>query len=39
MSRGVKPVPNPTLVCEWCGAEIEDVDQDCPARDDGRCSA
>ena len=25
------------LVCDFCGFEIEDVDQQCLALDDGRC--
>lgn len=25
-------------ICEWCGQEIVDADQPCPALDDGRCS-
>jgi len=24
-------------ICEFCGCFIEDEDQQCPARDDGRC--
>jgi hypothetical protein len=25
------------LICEFCGLEIEEIDQECPALDDGRC--
>jgi len=25
------------VVCEFCGFEIEERDQPCPALDDGRC--
>lgn len=25
------------VCCEFCGLEIEESDQDCPALDDGRC--
>jgi len=24
-------------ICEFCGLEITEVDQQCPALDDGRC--
>jgi len=34
--RTPKSEENP-LVCEFCGFEIEDVGQDCPALDDGEC--
>jgi len=27
----------PLPVCNFCGFEIEERDQDCPALDDGRC--
>ncbi len=26
-----------THICEWCGREIQDDTQDCPALHDGRC--
>jgi len=25
------------IVCDFCGFEIEEFDQQCPALDDGRC--
>jgi len=25
------------LVCDFCGFEIEAIDQECPAREEGRC--
>jgi RNA polymerase subunit RPABC4/transcription elongation factor Spt4 len=34
MSRVVEMNPP---ICEFCGEFIEDDDQQCPARDDGRC--
>jgi len=24
-------------LCNYCGGRIEELDQQCPARDDGRC--
>jgi hypothetical protein len=26
------------LICDFCGFEIEEVDQECPARDEGVCA-
>ena len=39
MSRTVEPDEGSTCCCEWYGREVEGVEQDCPARDDGRCFA
>lgn len=41
MSRAVERVDLDSLglaICEFCGEAIVDSDQNCPARDDGRCA-
>ena len=37
MSSERKSVLDTPLVCDFCGFEIEEVDQECPALEDGRC--
>jgi hypothetical protein len=39
MSRTAVPDPQLTRICEWCGKEIVEEGQDCPALDDGACEA
>jgi hypothetical protein len=37
MSRTARPDADLTHYCEWCGQEIVEETQECPALDDGRC--
>jgi len=37
MSSDAQNADQNPIVCDFCGFEIEEVDQQCPALDDGRC--
>lgn len=39
MSAELTREPEVGDICEFCGLEIEEVDQKCAALDDGRCRA